>query len=366
MAILKGEEGKLRVFLIVTDLHASYRNKENRYDYLSEIEFVIDKIFETASKYASAGYEVNIIFLGDITDNSFKDQNKAIYLNNIFVLLKRIANIYSVLGNHEMSFYKDNPFWSLMNKMPSEKVRAVINRSWQPTGLIQLVDVVDTLDLGETVLHFNHHATDISRPIEGKYNIGLFHKDVVSRAVIDSVKATDNSEIFEANPIYIENNPEVLRGYDVCYFGHMHKIYGEWAYVDEVTNKEVTLRYLGSLGRPNQTEVNDRTLERDLAAIIVDSEGRIVSRDSNLITLPDRKSCVKEEVVAVQQANYEIKKERKYFLDYVSVDDNPVENIKSAVSQYGEALTFFEDYLTEDIPQFERELMRALEEVRYF
>ena len=357
---------RLKAFVVVTDLHASYKNKENRHDYLGEVEFAIDKIFETCKKYVELGYETNLVILGDVTDNSFKDQSKAIYFNNIFVLLKRLVNeIYCVIGNHEMSYYKDNPFWSLMTDIKSERIKKVITRSWQPTGAIQLVNVLDTLDLGNTVLHFNHHATEVSRPIAGKKNIGLFHKDIISSAIVNDLRLNEGVDIFESKPVYIEKNPEILRGYDVCLFGHMHKIYGKWIFTDDVTLEEMELRYLGSLGRPNQTEVIDNMLVRDLPAIIVDTEGNFISIEENLITLPSREEAIKEEVVIKQQEAYQERKQRKYFLDYVSITDDPIENIKSELAKYGSALEFFEGYLEENTPDFERQLIRDIEKVRY-
>ncbi|GAA0101661.1 hypothetical protein UT300012_23760 [Paraclostridium bifermentans] len=357
---------RLQAYIVVSDLHSSYKNKDNRHDYLGEIEFVIDKIFETCKKYIELGYEVCLIFLGDITDNSFKDQSKAIYFNNLFVLLQRlVSKIYCVIGNHEMSYYKDNPFWSLMTSINSERIKKVITRSWQPTGAIQLVEVLDTLDLGNTVLHFNHHATDVSRPIDGKTNIGLFHKDIISSAIIEDLRLNEGVDIFEAKPTYIEKNPEVLRGYKACLFGHMHKIYGKWIFTDDLTSDEIELIYLASLGRPNQTEVMDNLLVRNLPAIIIDTEGNLVNIEDNLITLPSRSEAIKEDIVEKQQEAYKKRKERKYFLDYVSYNDDPIENIKSALSQYGSALSFFEGYLEENTPDFERQMIKDIERVRY-
>lgn len=358
---------KRSVYIIITDLHASYRNKDSRYDYLGEIEKIIDDIFETISKYVKAGYEVNLVFLGDITDNSFKDQSKAVYFNNLFVLFKRIVkNIYTVVGNHEMSYYKDNPFWTLMTKIESERIHKVINRSWQPLGALDLIQVVDTLEIGNTCLHFNHHVTPLSVPVPGKKNIGLFHKDIVAKAIIDDMKLNEGMDIFESKPIYLEKTPGVLRGYDICFFGHMHKIYGSWEYTDESTGQNITLKYLGSLGRPNHSEVQDNFLTRNLPALIFDAYNNFERVEDNLIQLTSREESVKEEIIARKQEEYQEKKARKYFLSYKSFGDDPIKNIKEALTQYGQgALDFFDDYLESDTPLFEHKLMESINEIRY-
>lgn len=358
---------KRSAYILITDLHASYRNKDSRHDYLGEVEKVIDEIFETVSKYVRSGHEVNLIFLGDITDNSFKDQSKAVYFNNIFVMLKRIVkNIYTVLGNHEMSYYKDNPFWTLMTKVDSERIHKVINRSWQALGALDLVSIVDTLEIGNTCIHFNHHATPISVPKPGMRNIGLFHKDIVAKAIIDDMRLNEGMDIFEAKPIYLEKSPGVLRGYDLCFFGHMHKIYGSWEFTDETTGKEISLRYLASLGRPNHSEVQDNFLTRNLPALIFDENENFLGVEDNLMQLPSRAESIKEDVIARKQEQYEEKKARKYFLDYKSFGDDPVKNIKEVLTQYGQvALSFFEDYLESDTPQFEHNLIESINDIRY-
>lgn len=333
-----------QIYLVVTDLHFSYKNKDSRHDYLGEINHVMNNIIDIIQKYKDEGYKVNLILLGDIFDNSFKDMSLAIYFNNYFVYLETLCEaIYSVVGNHEMSYYKDNPFWSLMSSINSENILRVKNRSWQPTGLLQLVNVVDKLEVGDVVLHFNHHATPVAKPIEGKINIGLFHKDIVSKAIVNTMQQNLGLDIFEASPSYIESTP-IVKEYDYAFFGHMHKIYGQWIFLDEETGKELKLYYLASLGRPNHSEVQDNFLERNIPAIIIE-DGNKVRIEDNKFNLMSREETVKEEIIVIEQEKYQETKARKQLNTYTAFHDDPVENVKSVLSDDYELLDLFESYL---------------------
>lgn len=350
------------VYLVVTDLHASYKNKDSRYDYLNEIDYVIDNLVRIIDSYKDS--KVHLIFLGDIADNSFKNQSKAIYFNNLFVYFKKkVESINAVVGNHEMSYYVDNPFWSLFNSIKSERIQKVMHRSWQPTGLLQLVEVLDVLEDGEVNFCFNHHATDIVRPKAGKINIGLFHKDIVCKAIIEDMKINNELDIFETNPVYIEKN-NILTGYNYCFFGHAHKVYGNWNYEDDVTHEKIKLYYLASLGRPNHTEVNDKFLERNIPAIIV-NDGKLETIEHNKFNLISRGESVKEEVVRLKQKIYHERKAIGYFKEYRHTSDNPIENIKSLLSMEPKALNLFEEYENRSTASYENELKRKLEGIKW-
>ena len=350
------------VFLIITDLHASYRNKNSRHDYLNEIDYVIDNLFKIIESYPYDN--VYLIFLGDVVDNSYKDQAKAVYLNNLFVLLlNKVKGIYFTVGNHEMTYYRDNPFWTLFNTIESEELKKVMTKSWQPKGLLNLGHIVDRLEFGEVVFNFNHHPTRVLDAIPAKINIGFFHKDIVSKAIVEDMKINNELDIFEVKPTYVEKS-NLLRGYQYCFFGHVHKIYGRWIYEDEQTQEKTLLCYLASLGRPNHTEVKNNFLERDIPAVII-SDGKFQEIEHNFFNLLSREQSVKEEIIVHQQKLYENRKDMNYFKEYMQVTDDPIENIKSVLSVSKDAVSIFEDYLHSDFPEFERELKRKLEEIKW-
>lgn len=342
------------VYLIISDLHASYKNKVNRYDYVREIEDVIAKINKIANKYKKQGNNVNLIFLGDIVDDSYKDLTKAIWLNNIFVYLSSMYKIYSVMGNHEFSYYKDNPFWSLMAQVNSDKIKDVLTVTWQPTGLLQLIEVKDKLIDGNVVFNFNHHPTPINIPTPNKINIGLFHKDYAPKAVVEDMKRNFQLDVWDGHIQHFENST-LLDGYDYAFFGHLHKVYGTWSFVNDKTNYTTILYYLASLGRPNHTEVSDNFLERNIPAVIIEN-GEFVAVEDNKIQLMSRVECVKEEVVKTQQEIYQNKKQDSRIIKYEPLSDDPLTNIQSALAERPSLLFKFNNYLDNDVTVAEYQL----------
>lgn len=347
------------VYLVISDLHASYKNKINRHDYVKEIEDVINKIIKIANRYKQQGNNVILLFLGDIVDDSYKDLTKAIWLNNIFVYLSSSYKIYSVMGNHEFSYYKDNPFWSLMSDVNSTKIKDVLTVTWQPTGLLQLIDVRDRLEDGEVMFNFNHHPTQINIPTPNKVNIGLFHKDYAPKAVVEDMKRNFKMDVWDGH-IYNFENSTLLDGYDYAFFGHLHKVYGTWTFVNDKTDAKTTLYYLASLGRPNHTEVQDNFLERNIPAIIVDN-GKFVNIEDNKIKLMSREECVKEEVVKKQQEIYQTKKQDKTMIKYKPLSDDPITNVQSVLSERPDLLFKFNNYLDNDVTIVENQLRLKVE-----
>ena len=123
-------------YLIVSDLHDFYKNLENRVDYVGEIEFVKEHILEVGLKYRNLGYEVNIILLGDVFHRAYQDVNAAVISNNFWVISKKLfKHIYCVIGNHETSYYSNNPFYTLVSEIKSKKMQTVLNKVYTPRGL---------------------------------------------------------------------------------------------------------------------------------------------------------------------------------------------------------------------------------------
>lgn len=312
-------------YLIISDIHESYKNKENRYNYIDEVSFVKNKIVDVSEKYKSLGYDVYLIFLGDIFDREYKDPDMAVKGNNYYIALRMsVSGMFAVMGNHEFSFYTGNPFYTLTTEIESQKVKNVINKVWTPKGIIPVLRVVDRLEDGEVVFHFNHHKTPISHAEDGKVCIALYHQDVVCTEIVRNMQNILGENIFATSVAF--KNIDIFDGYAYNFFGHNHKIYGTWDYVNEETGKKTVLSYLASLGRPNVTEVNDKLLERNIPAVIVE-DGHFVTVDDNLFDLPNREECVREEVVIHQKENYKKVKERAEIIHSTTNAINPVEGV---------------------------------------
>ena len=177
------------VYLLISDMHRSARKNVNRVDYQHEIDAVDKHIAECIKRYS--GSNVNLIFLGDLYDRGYREVFSAIHEHSTMLIYKSMCKeIYSLVGNHELSFYAGNPFYTLFSSMDSKRVSAIQNKVWLPRGTMQIVNVVDQITDGDIVIHCNHYGTGIADPIPGKTNIGLFHQNVICKEILDSMQAS--------------------------------------------------------------------------------------------------------------------------------------------------------------------------------
>lgn len=348
-------------YMIITDLHDSDKNKANRYDYMQEIFHVKQEIIRIGKQYKQQGHTVVPLFLGDIIDRSYKDVVSGINTNNFMVLLERIFSTpYSVVGNHETSFPKSNPFWAMVAEMDSTKLGRLKGKVCQPRGLINVINVTDELQDGEVCFYFNHHGTGVALPPNPMaVNIGLFHQDILFKGVVDVVREQHPElNIWTANDVYMDNN-NLIQDYRYVFFGHKHELYGHWVWTDDITLKKTDVYHLGSLGRPKHDEVYDTFLERNIPVVIVES-GKFVSCEDNFITLLDRSSCVKEDVVIKQQNRRSKTEDRKNALDYFPTSEDPLRNIENALKELSDAEYEMYKALCKEGNEYEQEFYNQL------
>ena len=310
-------------YLLITDMHRCDNVKKNRFSYRKEIIYVDKIVLNLLKKYLADGYNTNIIFLGDIFDAGYK--NITTVVEDTLLLSTYCSycdKVYSLIGNHELTYYSGNLFYMLFHEIKSEKVKKIQNQVWSPKGYFQIINVVDKLTDGDTVFHFNHFGTEVSPIEEGKINIGLFHQNLICQEIMSDMKMLHDQEIYGGKTINLEKS--VIGEYDYCFFGHMHKVYGTWI-IDTGMHK-TTLEYLASLGRPNYTEVMDSFLERDIPVVIV-KDGMFSGIDHNRLSLMSYKECVKEEIVSENTEKYSVIKERAKARAEDSLIDDPVKDL---------------------------------------
>ena len=66
----------MKVFLVISDLHLSGQQKENRFSYDKELQHVLKQILFLIDKYKKQNAEIYLIFLGDLFDRSYKTPAK--------------------------------------------------------------------------------------------------------------------------------------------------------------------------------------------------------------------------------------------------------------------------------------------------
>lgn len=330
--VWKGVSRLKKVFLIVSDLHLSGSEKKNRVSYEKEIQFVFKKIVSLVEDYKAKGCSVNIIFLGDIFDRSYKSPQRLGVDSSFFTLLYGMCDcLYTVVGNHELTFYVNNPFWTLVNSVNSNRVMES-KYNTQPLGYTDILNIVDTLEIGDTVFHFNHYGCMDSEPYMGKKNIALYHKSVYNKQLLEDARQK-GLDVNYADNIAHQDTATLLR-YDYAFLGHMHWFYGTW-------KDECTYIYgLGSLGRPAISEVADNFLERNIPAIVLE-EDKFSNVEDNIFNLPRYEETIVAEVVTNQHEKYEISKLITEAKTYQSCIDDPISSIQTFLVDQPRTLSVF-------------------------
>lgn len=244
----------MNAYQLVTDLHYSC-GKRNRYNYQGEILEAINGILGHASTLRDEGYNVHLILLGDVCDTSITDSEEAMQTIEILrFFFNYYDSVHCVLGNHEVTYYKANPLWYLIDSIRDESLVSY-KRLIAPKGITSLVNIDSTLEDGEVCFYFNHYGTHIKQPnVEHNVNIGLFHQDVGSSLITQ----------MWGDWVDVEKSGATI-GYQYAFFGHMHLALAKYELDGGCIGE-----WLGSIGRTNVNEVSDSKLERNVPAVLVD------------------------------------------------------------------------------------------------
>lgn len=284
------------VYLLVTDLHLDF-SKANRINYFGEVLNAMNDIVLLADQYREKGYTVNQCILGDMFDGSLSNASEAMQAIEIFrYYCSNFENSWAVVGNHEISYAQDNPFWFLVSDIKDASL-AGIQRFIQPRGLTNTLVIPDTIIDGEVTFYFNHFGTRAKTPDASGIKIGLFHQNVGSNDICKMWGTFDNVE-----------EAAYIQAYNYCYFGHMHLAKGKY-YLNE--NHTCFGEWLGTIGRTKVDEVlvDDKV---NIPAIVIE-DGKFVRIDDNYITLPPPVECIDFVKLRASQNSRKIIEERKVF-----------------------------------------------------
>lgn len=282
-------------YLLVTDLHADIE-KANRLDYFGEVLGAMQDILALAEKYRHEGYSPKLIFLGDVFDSGISDPSNAMQLMEVFYFFTAVFDgVWSVVGNHEITYAQNNPFWYLVSDMHDESLSKV-RRYIQPKGLTSRIVVPDVLEDGDTIFYFNHFGTPAKVPDKGATRVGLFHQNVGSNDICKMWGTFDDVE--EAS---------YVQGYNYCFFGHMHLAKGEYWLNESHTCKG---EWLGTIGRTKVDEILDDSLNVNVPAVLVE-DGRFSSIQANYIQLRSRDETIDYPKYEASKRGREIALQRK-------------------------------------------------------
>lgn len=353
-----------RAYLIVTDMHIIDKILvANRIDYSKEMKVVINALVEFIDDYKAREYEVVLLFLGDIFHRGYTDPSASIDGNNLLIYLsQKVSAMYTVVGNHELTYYRNNPFYTLFSQANSRRLERVSDRVIRPKGRMQIINIVDILEDGEVLFNFNHYGCGVGLTQEGKVNIGLFHQEIVCSEILSWMQKRFSMDIFAKDVINLDKS-NIFDGYDYCFLGHMHKMYGKFEMEDDKTGNKTMVYYLGSLGRTNHSEVQDNFLERNIPAVLVE-DGHFSQVEDNKFKLLPRSQCIREEIVVENREKREEIKEMKKLKDYKASSDDPIQNVFEQISLNAEVTKILLDLQSSNIDYIGEKLQKEIDKLK--
>lgn len=341
-------------FIIIQDTHFWHKNIRGRRSYIKEcahnlnlIREVIDKVKECAKE----GTKIYLIFLGDVFHRSIDSPpSYNAWVQTITALRSKLNGIYTVVGNHEMTYAVDNPFWGLINEVRSPTIR---NLGLKHTGALGVITLVDHIDVYNTRIHFNHYGTQIYN-ISNENNVLMAHDYWSTKEIINSLAIDLNDESIKkySQGNQIQENC-VLRFFDQCFFGHNHMLKGlfDIHWDDEIYGK-TTLHYLSSLGLTNRREVVGTETTRTIPVLSVDKEGTSVEEFTVELLHMNEEVLDKEEVSKSKKKYKRQKTLNNLIRKYVFEGEDPVEVLRNEIINDKMALDVFDNIREGRIPEW--------------
>lgn len=359
-------------FIVIPEPHISSTNIEGRQDYLTEIKVYMSQVMD----FIKFDEEIRwAVFVGDIFNRGFIEITEYLYWSDWFIeldslLSDRYGCIYSAVGNHELSFSKNNPFWRFISNKDGGFNTAAVwrTKAVNPMGAKSLIHVEDYLKLGDKVglylCHYDAVSTCselLSRNVDDEIKVCISHLSIISseitRVLRDNYGRDPLTHVIEHEQI---RDMDFLHNFDYVFNGHMHKAYSRFTITNDATGHKTRLMYLGSLGRTNSEEINDTDLIRTLPIIDVDT-GEMTCEE---IVLWNRKSAIVQDY-DFQKSEKKIEKE-KYteICSKLENIDSPVNEIMNTLSDRNMAI-LLEKAVIGIKPDYMEDLLDRCREMRY-
>jgi hypothetical protein len=304
-----------------------------------------------------------VISPGDLFHRGFSDFTEALYWISYWIDIQQLTsdNVYTVVGNHELSYPVNNPFWSMIDNHSD-----VITKSVKfPVSMLPIINVCDNKVFSGVQVVFGHYGVPIKNYTisESEPTILITHNNILTPEIANVLKNKYHrklpSEYLSCGSFrddacipHIENLKEV-------FIGHMHTAYSNFT-LDEMMNKlhmKFGIHYLGSTGRTNASEFNDDDLERTVFCLKVDSGSYEI--ETHKFSLYFRDKCIKNDVVRDHQDKYDLnKKVKEIHSRYYS--DKPMNDIRSDLIDYPEQLNLLEHALSGNPPQELYDLLHSV------
>lgn len=340
--------------LVFSDMHMWDSNIRGRKNYVNECEHTLDEVFriglETRRRYPKD--KVYAVLLGDFVHRSFKSIDASIRLYSRMTEIRSLfADMFLVVGNHEITYSNDNPTWSLVKEI--ESVSAPVHGNYAK-GRLPLLRVLDYIDIEGVRLHFIHHGSTSNRYGSGK-NIAFMHDNYLCEPLINSMQVKHNVDLKTEYTGFIDiNDDSYVRFFNDIYVGHMHLAFGEYTLTFDDGHKSI-IHYMGSLGLTTKDEVRTGKSTRDIGLIHI-NEGDYKT-ETIVFNLPEIEDVLDMESVKKNEEKYVEAKERKIIRQTDLNGEDPIERIESIFQSNKKALELFKGSKRGEMPEW---LMKVL------
>lgn len=287
-------------FLIIPDCHFWDKNFTGRTNYVDECWETADNLLTYVRKDERI---TDVIFAGDIFHKGFSGLETFRPWVEYFSRLKGIVNgrggeLYAVIGNHEYSYSKNNPFWTLKGvflKTP-EKIHCngkLIYLDSYPSGK------------GDRAAVDCVHA-----------DICVTHTEVIEPLVKADIEAETKRDMFVTHSHFGFSRFDV----DYLFCGHLHLANNTYVNInDHNPDIKTVVQYLGTLGRTNYVEVRDDALDVCVPLIFVKEDE--IKIEQKVIRLRDFASSVIPEAILTAKIQREARKELLQVKNEILVED---------------------------------------------
>ncbi len=347
---------------IIPEPHLWDKTFKNRVNYPGEISACLSSIIEMIK--AVDGDKI-IIFPGDIFHRGYGDINGLVAAFNLFKELNAITegNVYSCVGNHELSYTDNNPFWILAE---DQTERYEYLHGLKAFGAMQPgIKIVDSLDIGPLSFifgHFNRDDFDISSE---KEIVLISHNAIAEPEIVTYMnqKYNDDTKVEYMHPVGVREGKYIplLSNLKYIFVGHMHTYFGKFNVEETIGNvpMKYVLQYMGSIGRTSISDINDKNLSRIIPHFIITND--TYTYEPVTFQLKPRADVIIEKVVQENAVKYKDVQKMRNLVKESSFGDTPEQRIDRRLAESPFLLELFHSIYSNELSGTLADLLKEAE-----
>lgn len=307
-----------------------------------------------------------VIFDGDIWHRGVPNTEESLKMMGYPLALyeKTGGKVFSVVGNHEITYKKNNIFWGI-SSIESPYIQSTIRTKYIVEN--PLIKIVDELCIGDLCVIFGHYGrtfiTDsLDVPEDIKHAVYITHNSFGDSEIFKLLNSKGQGiqeSFMNVQDISVPGVLPPIKCLENVYVGHMHKAHG----VFQVNGKygdqdcDFKLRYLASLGRTSHSEYTDDVV-REIPILHI-RDGKYTGETLETITLKEREVAVDEEIVAINKEKYDRDVEIRQLRAVKVYNNDLVTSIKEVLSLNTNCLQIVEYADKNEIPDFIKEAIQG-------